>query len=352
MVRVAVLADCHIDASPWGIGREQAWMNACGQVAERSPDAAVIAGDLFDTGDPSGSALQLAAEGTGLMAEVGVAVMVIPGNHEWFGVSQMDAALRCPALDPLNKIVGVEVFAAHGIAHMHWCDLRIALLPWPRPGETFKDQDATARRLAGDLAGWNGPRICVAHTTLAEATGIDGISGRDRGWKPKPGEAATLAAIDQPEVFCHTSLGHVHGRQNLTSTCSYVGSIETFGFHDAAQPRGFSMYEWDQQNQRWNEEHVLTGSNKFVTVAPRENFDAVPQGAFVNLSVNDNSKFEDRALSAAIVALQQRQDVQLLSVGNIDLDIWLESTKQGKRVMRRALLEMRSEHMDESHAPG
>ena len=349
MVRVAVLADCHIDASQWGIGREKAWVNACRQVADRSPDATVIAGDFFDDSTPSEAALELAADGLRMMAEAGVAVMLIPGNHEWFDVSPAEAALRCPALDPLGEIIGVNVFAAPEIAHVHWCDLRIALLPWPRPGETFMDQDAAARRLAAELSGWDGPRLCVAHTVLAEAVGLDGISGHDRGWAPEPSEAATLAAIDRPGVFCHTSLGHVHGRQNLTSTCSYVGSMETFGFHDAGQLRGFSMFEWDQQDQRWHEEHIPTGSHEFVTVAPHDDFGAVSQGAFVNLDIDGHGTTEDAAVGAAIVALRQRQGVRLLCVDDLDVEIWLNCTKQGVRV-KDTLLRMYPEHTDQSHA--
>lgn len=331
MVRVAVLADCYIDAVPLGVDRAETWLTACNHPVLQAADAVVVAGDMFDTGTPGDAALGLAAQGLEQMTMKGAVVAVIAGNHEWFGAPPGAEGENCPALAPLAEIAGVEVFCDPDILSVYWCDLKIALLPWPRPGETFVYQDAAARRLAGELAGWDEPRICVAHTTLAEAAGMDGISGHARGWEPRPGDVATLSALDEPDVFTHTSLGHVHGRQNLTDTCSYVGTIEAFGFHDVDEPHGFSIFEWDQSRQRWTEDHVPVNGNIFTTVAPLDDLGEIPAGALVNLSLD--GQFADEQLVDALSSMY-RGNIRLLRVDDVDLDIWFTCTKLGNRIQR------------------
>lgn len=349
MVRVAVLADCHIDASPLGVARVQAWQDAGRLVLREAPEAVIIAGDLFDSGTPDEGALRLAANELTAMAKAGIAVAVIAGNYEWFGAPPRAAGEHCSALAPLAEIVGVEIFCDPDILSVHWCDLKIALLPWPRPSETFAHQDIAAHRLAGELAGWDGPRICVAHASLVEAVGMDGTSGQARGWEPAPGEAASLSALDQPDVFTHTSLGHVHGRQNLTDTCSYVGTIEAFGFHDVDEPHRFSIFEWDPSRQRWTEDHVPVEGNTFVTVAPFDDLGEIPADALVDLSLD--GQFADKQVIDALGSMHQG-GIRLLSVDEVDLDTWFTCTKLGVRIQQssnRHIVEeliSRKEHAD------
>ncbi len=99
--------DWHLGHTLYRRGREEeharflAWL--VDQLEARAADALVVAGDVFDTGSPPGSALAMFY---GLLAEVRrrmpeLAVVVIAGNH--------DSPARLAAPDPVLRGLGVSI---------------------------------------------------------------------------------------------------------------------------------------------------------------------------------------------------------------------------------------------------
>lgn len=111
-MKVAVLADCHIDHGVHGEWADGAWDNATRTIADEGFDAAVVAGDLFHTGKPSTEAMLRCASGLRRMTEAGTQVLVIAGNHEWSGVKATEG--HRPPVMLFEDIDGVTALITPG----------------------------------------------------------------------------------------------------------------------------------------------------------------------------------------------------------------------------------------------
>lgn len=262
-MRIAVLADSHIDHGVHGLDGADAWSAATDWIVDHQPDLVVVAGDMFHTGRPNGVALNRAAAAFERIAKADVATLVIAGNHEWIG-AKAAATGRCLPIEAFSGLPKVKVVrspAAVGVG-----DLKVAALPWPEPGQHADSVTAAAGTLAEKLAGHDGPRVCVAHAAVQGASVVTRRGTELDLWRFADEPVVPLADIDIPEAFTHTVLGHVHRRQSLSSTCGYVGSTEALGFADAGQVKGFSVLDWDDSRQRWNETLVPVGVHEFATI--------------------------------------------------------------------------------------
>lgn len=266
-MRVAVLADCHIDHGVHGRWNTRAWKQACVSICDMDVDLVVLAGDFFQRGNPPGEAVSLAADGlrllTGTDRGAGVPVVYLQGNHEWAGV---DTSRRHrPASSALDGIPGVTVVSEPMAIRVG--ELWLTALPWPIPGSgaaTIDRHEGRMARLADMSCETDGPRLAVAHAAvsgvghpLARGSELD-LAVQTNEW------TIPLSDIDMPDAWPHISLGHIHKRQSLSDTCSYVGSLEAFSFADEGQRKGFSLLEWHDTG--WDETFVEVGVRKFRTL--------------------------------------------------------------------------------------
>lgn len=266
-MRVAVLADCHIDHGHHELDAITAWTDACRWIAEERVDIAIIAGDMFQDGKTSGETLNIAGDGLEEITKAGVPVLIVLGNHEWYkSPMPRTAADRFLPVHFLGRLPRVKVVTDPQIVTVPNTDLRIAALPWPRPGDPDDVQAEAAQRMSDQLNDHNGPRICVAHAAVSGAKTVTKTGSERDLWTFTKEPVVPVGALDIPEAFGHTALGHIHRRQNLTPTCSYVGSNEAFTFADENQTKGFSLFEWDDRRRRWDETQIPVGVHRFVTV--------------------------------------------------------------------------------------
>ena len=306
-MRVAVISDAHIDHGVHGLDASHAWNAATSHIAEQQIDLAVIAGDMFHSGRPDGVALNRAAAGFETMTAAGVPVLVISGNHEWIG-AKANATGRCLPIEAFSGLSRVRVIRTPTLMNVPGTDLRIAAIPWPEPGRTAEHVRGDAGRLAELLDDHTGPRLCIAHAAV-EGAAVKTRRGTELDlWRFAEEPIVPLADIDVPEAFARTVLGHVHRRQNLSDTCSYVGSTEALGFGDDPDiPKGFSVLEWDDPSQTWTDTLIEVGQHQFVTVdvSPDDNLDDaldnLPEGAMVRLRIAERAGAEDVARSRSAV---------------------------------------------------
>ena len=229
-MRLLHISDVHAGKRLHGYSQEEDLAHALAQVAdvcrERSVDCVLVAGDLYDTTQPPDYAVALVDGFLRSLAEAGVRVVAVPGNH--------DSAARVGFASPLLAASGVHVSGplegpvepvvltdAHG-------EVRVWPVPFVRP--------ATVRAALGcDAAS---PTEALA--ALVEAMGVDGsvrnvcvahqfvTSG---GVGPERSESElTLGDADNVEVsvfdpFDYVALGHLHRPQRVgQDTVRYSGT--------------------------------------------------------------------------------------------------------------------------------
>ena len=286
-MRVAVLADCHLDHGHHG-GRwaTDAWDTAIDEAIESGVDALVLAGDVFHTGRPTAEALMRCAEGLRRVVESGAEAVYVTGNHEWSGVRT--ARSHRPPSAVMGEIQGVTAVTEAGVVRLR-CGLAVACLPWPSPhrGHPYTAQTEDACRLADDCANIDGPVLGVAHSMVAGAA--LGSEATMAAWQPS--ETVGLAALDVPDAWERTVMGHVHARQQLSATCGYVGSLDCFTFADEGREGGWCSYTHD--GWEWAEEWHRSGDTRFATLRSDETPDGLPEGCIVRVRLVDGSSTAD-----------------------------------------------------------
>ena len=203
---------------------------------EQKPDAAAIAGDIYDKSMPSAEAVALFDSFITRLAKLVTPIFVISGNHDSaeriaFGSSLMQTA--GVYLSPVynGESVPVKVKDEFGSVNVY-------MLPFIRPSDVrrcFPDDDAecfesfdSAFKTAVSHLNVNGDErnVIIAHqfTTGAAAGGSESVSvgGLDN----------ISAEVFAP--FDYAALGHIHSRQNITSErVRYCGTPLKYSFSEA-----------------------------------------------------------------------------------------------------------------------
>lgn len=212
-------------------------------VEDETPDAVVIAGDVYDRPVPPAEAVRLFDDFLFGLALLCGNVFVISGNH--------DSAERIAFGGRLMSGSGVHVSRVYdGTAQAHVLtdehgELAVYLLPFVRPAEVralFPDEpidgftDAVAcavRHMNIDPARRN---ILVTHqfVTGAERSDSEDVS--------VGGADGVDAAVFDP--FDYVALGHLHGPQRVgRDTLRYCGSPLKYSFSEKDQKKSVTVVE-------------------------------------------------------------------------------------------------------------
>ena len=288
MVKVAILADCHLDHGTHRLWADGAWEQATNDIAEGGYEAAVIVGDLFHTGKPIPEAMLRCMAGLRRMTEAGVPVVIVAGNHEWIGVRSME--LHRPPTLVFNEMDDVTaVIQPEGI----WItpDLWVAALPWPAPGShaSVMTQAEDALFLADEASRIDAPKLMGCHAAVKEAM-LWGGSETEMCSASTPTNTVGLKDLDIPDAFSHVSLGHIHNRQNLSQTCSYVGGLEAFTFIDEGRIGAWSSLELIDPTDPsfgWIERKMECGHHQFATVGLADDLSGLEPGTMVRVRILD-----------------------------------------------------------------
>ena len=340
-MKIAALADCHIDHGRHnGQWNNEAWADAMSKIGAGGYDACLIVGDMFERGQAAGEALNLVGESLKGLVRQGIQVVYVVGNHEWIRVPPGHR----PAALTLGLIDGVHVMSEPGWVKAG--ELDVACLPWPLvDGE---QQEESAKRLKDEASGIDGPRIAAAHAMVVGAKGLT-RHGSEMDLASAGSATAGMADVDEPDVFARTLLGHVHRRQDLSPTCSYVGSIDRITFADEGQTRGYSELVWDEITSSWSEKLVTVATRDFKTIAPGADLEGIPKGTFIrmNLDEGDEGEFnwkDARRLGLKVCAPTGKQAA-------MDYDIVMKEAAEAMYGQTVDLMELLSTWMDSAGTP-
>jgi DNA repair exonuclease SbcCD nuclease subunit len=175
-VRIAHSSDLHIDT-----GAEELSVLRSVLAAAREADLLVLAGDVFEH---NRLPLKLIDQAARLLADAGLPVVILPGNHDCLGYNSI--YVRGGLGDPEN----VSVLGVTNGETLHFPSLDLSI--WGRPHHDYQDMAPLAEspnRLAGR-------HIAVAHGHLHLSP-----EDQDRSWLIREDD---LAALDADYV----ALGH------------------------------------------------------------------------------------------------------------------------------------------------
>lgn len=246
-MRFLHLADLHFGKSIHGVsllenGDQPCWVDRFLALAEDvTPDAVVIAGDVYDRGNPSGEAVQLLDRMLTALARCGIPVMLVAGNHD----SGQRLAFAKELLARQNLHIAGFLSDFPELTHVTLRDghgpVTFWLLPYVFPAqvarllgdETVRDYDTAVRRLLElqpvDLSERN---VLVAHQNVT-AGGVEAVRGGSESMVGGVGQI-DFTAFDG---FDYVALGHIHAPYAVgRDTVRYAGSPLCYHFDETKQP--------------------------------------------------------------------------------------------------------------------
>jgi DNA repair exonuclease SbcCD nuclease subunit len=241
-----------------------------GEVArQQGASFVVVAGDLFDTHQPTRTDVSAACSAIGA---VGLPVLVIPGNHDHGGAGSCwqeayfreEAQQLAPNLTVLLEREPLEL-SSLGLPGG-------VVLPCPllRKAEPV-DPTAWLRQL--DFSAWSDqPRIVLAHGSV-HGFGGDDAGDIDDENPPVPTNRIDLSALPKGEID-YVALGDWHGLKQVSARAWYSGCHEMDRFPRAADYRSGQVLVVDMERGRQPEVFdVRTGGIGWHQLSHRFNSD-------------------------------------------------------------------------------
>ena len=244
-----------LHTADWHLGRslheeslleDQAWAldRLVALAREERPDALLVAGDVYDRAVPPPEAVELLDDVLTRLADLGVPVVAIAGNHD----------------SPERLAFGARLLEARGV-HLRG-DLRRAGEPVELPGKglvyalPFVDPEvvrgltgdaalrghaaATERVVAGlraDAARRGLPAALLAHAF------VQGAAETPDSERPLVVGTAGSVPAEALSGFDYVALGHLHAPQEPVPGLRYAGSLLKYSFGEAGQEKGVALVE-------------------------------------------------------------------------------------------------------------
>ncbi|MCC5921424.1 MAG: exonuclease subunit SbcD [Cyclobacteriaceae bacterium] len=250
----------------------------CDYCENENVDAILIAGDVFDTVNPSVKAIELYNESLRRLSNQGKRlVIVIAGNH--------DSAERLETYNPLTQNLSIISYGFHdkiipsGPLSEHWeviasdrgfvnlrqqnskQELRVILCPYANEltlkQELSGDKEQSLRevlaehwqQLADTYMDERGINIMIAHMFFTPESGETQAESEDEKPIRHVGGVQDLYCADIPPQVQYTALGHLHRYQNLRKNDKppvvYSSSILAYSFAESNQQKYVVLLESD-----------------------------------------------------------------------------------------------------------
>ncbi|WP_027481963.1 exonuclease SbcCD subunit D [Deinococcus pimensis] len=262
-MRILHTADFHAGRTLRGYDRTPEIRAALTEIADLArserADAVLVAGDLFDSVNPSADAESAIYEFFLRLRELGVPAVAIAGNH--------DSASRLAGLSGLLGWVGTQLVAqmtpnpldvVRTVTARDGTDLVVAAFPFLSERRLVKFGDV----LGGDVGQWrqkyrDGMAFFIdrlsrgfrpnAVNTLMLHTTVEGSrpSGSERDFLFDVTNAYTVSPQSFPAGAQYVALGHVHKPQQPSETppAYYPGSIIQLDFGEAGERKSVNLVE-------------------------------------------------------------------------------------------------------------
>jgi DNA repair protein SbcD/Mre11 len=285
-MRLLHTSDWHLGRSFHGVGMldaQRAFVDQLvAKVTELSVDVVLIAGDVYDRALPGVDVVNLLDDALVRLAGAGAQVVLTSGNH--------DSAIRLGFASRLLEKGGVHlrtrlqeldvpVILPLGGARtdQHGEDdpvLAIYGIPWLEPrlvaeqlgvdtASHFEVTRAATERIRADIAARAEART-VHSVVLAHTFASGGISSDSERDLSIGGVGAV--PLDLFDGFSYTALGHLHGRQSLSTQVRYSGSPLAYSFSEAKHQKGGWLVDVDESGVTAVEEILWDAPRKLAVL--------------------------------------------------------------------------------------
>ena len=219
------------------------------QVAERSVELVVLAGDVFDSATPAAGCYPLLTEALAAIRRAGARVVVTSGNHDNAARLGFQATFAAASgihvlTQPDQVGVPVTIDDEHGPVHIYgipFLEPSLVRHVWPDAG--LRTQHQTMQHAMGlvnaDRAVRGGRSVAIAHCFAAD---VEPTPGVEREIRQGSLDVVPLATFDGPD---YVALGHIHGRNELSERVRYAGAPLHYSFGEQHKPRGSWLVELD-----------------------------------------------------------------------------------------------------------
>jgi exonuclease SbcD len=285
-MRLLHTSDWHLGRSFHGVGMldaQRAFVDQLvARVRELSVDVVLIAGDVYDRALPGVDVVNLLDDALVRLTGAGAQVVLTSGNH--------DSAIRLGFASRLLEKGGVHLRTrlqeldvpvilplGGATTDQHGEDgpvLAIYGIPWLEPrlvaeqlgvdtASHFEVTRAATERIRADVAARAESRT-VHSVVLAHTFASGGISSDSERDLSIGGVGAV--PLDLFDGFSYTALGHLHGRQSLSTQVRYSGSPLAYSFSEAKHHKGGWLVDVDESGVTAVEEILWDAPRKLAVL--------------------------------------------------------------------------------------
>lgn len=286
-------ADTHINAADHGSWtlrdnenkrplRAADFLGAVDKIAaaaiQEKVDCVLFAGDAYDTENPDNYYRDRFQSAIGKIADAGISVVMVPGNHDR---NKMDT--HNSALSVFESMRRDKVFVPHETTLLTPNDLGVNLfviaVPWKiykniQVGKVMSNEDirkgtaaeidALIKEAQQNMGTFNAPIVLLTHGEVEGAVynGSRMVNGLE-------GEMCFTMDTVADKRLSYTALGHLHKFQNLNKDQQppvvYSGSTERCDMSEAEDDKGYVIVDIN--------ETTMTAIPEFRSIKPRKMFD-------------------------------------------------------------------------------
>lgn len=255
-MRILHTADWHAGRSLHGVDRTPEVREALSEIAELAlserVDAIVVAGDIFDTRNPSAAAEDAVYDFFLRTGGAGIPSVVIAGNHD--APARLDAIAKVLRLTDVHVIGNFRPAGGGGVVGLdvNGVELRVAALPFLSErrmvraaalleGSEGRHRDTYrtgVRTLVNNLAGGFHPN---AVNVLAMHTTFEGATLANSEFVFHTTSSYTVPSSIIPEVANYAAVGHIHKPQAVVGVAPnkarYSGSAIQLDFGEVGDTK-------------------------------------------------------------------------------------------------------------------
>ncbi len=246
-MRFLHLADLHLGKIIYGAslidnGDQKVWVEHFLEKArELKPDAVVIAGDVYDRGQPPGKAAVLLSRLVTELAGMEIPVMITAGNHDSINHLSFLSPLLAKQKVFISRPLDSSAELTHTTLEDEYGPVTFWLLPYVYPAmiaqvlgdEEIRDYDTAVRRiLAAQPVDYTQRNVVIAHQNVT-ANGQEAVRGGSESMVGGVGQVDYTAF----DGFDYAALGHIHSSYPVgRETVRYAGSPLAYHFNETKQP--------------------------------------------------------------------------------------------------------------------
>ncbi|MER2598567.1 MAG: exonuclease SbcCD subunit D [Caldilineales bacterium] len=344
-IRLLHIADIHIGMENYGRTDAQTGLNqrvmdflrrladAVDYALDQEMDVVIFAGDAYKTRDPNPTFQREFARRMKRLADAGIPVVMLVGNHDLPAVAQRATSIGIfSTLNVPNVIVG-DREKLWMLTCRRGQPLQVATAPYPLRSSLLTDEATRGKSIAEidallqqalsqnlralaeqALQQPTVPAVLTGHFSVQEAS-----QGSERNIMIGRDVAAPRSVLANP-AWDYVALGHIHKHQSLNGTAHppvlYSGSIERIDFGEEHEPKG------------WVDVTLRRGHTDWHYVSHYRH----PARPFITIKADVRGEADPTAAALAAIARHDLQDAVVRMV--IDLDEEQESALHERELLR------------------